>query len=285
MTPTESSLSPSSEDFAPAEGRVRLTCEGYIATITLDRPQKLNALTPEMLDELEDVAATVDRDTSVRAVILASSGDRSFCAGADIKRFAVLNGAQMWSAWTRRGHQVFDRLANLRQPTIAAIDGNAYGGGFELALACDLRVMAEGATLGLTEAGLGTVPGWGGTQRLPLLVGDSRAKYALFTAEAITAAEALDWGLVNDVVPAPNVIGRATAVAHQIAQRAPMAVQLAKQAVDVAHGRGSGMAIEGMAAAASAGTPDFAEGLDAFLNRRPPAFTGIEPTQTREGNR
>jgi enoyl-CoA hydratase/carnithine racemase len=268
----------------PHEGRVLLTTDGYVATITLDRPAKLNALTPEMLDQLEAAVAAVDADQSVRVAVLASSGDRVFCAGADIKRFSVLDGAQMWAAWTRRGHQVFDRLDCLRQPTIAAIDGDAYGGGFELAMACDLRILADSASLGLTEVGLGTVPGWGGTQRLPQLVGAARAKYALFTGAPIVAADAFAWGLANELAPAPEVHAAAGRLAKFIATRAPVAVQLAKQAVDLAGTAGAGVAIEGMAAAASAGVDDFAEGLSAFLTRRAPEFTGINPTPTSEGH-
>jgi enoyl-CoA hydratase len=280
-------MSAANDDFGaapPHEGRVLLTTDGYVATITLDRPAKLNALTPEMLDQLEAALASVDADTTVRVVILASSGDRVFCAGADIKRFSVLNGAQMWASWTRRGHQVFDRLAGVRQPTIAAIDGDAYGGGFELAMACDLRILDATASLGLTEVGLGTVPGWGGTQRLPQLVGPARAKYALFTGAPVLADDALAWGLVNELAPRADVLEAARRLATFIATRAPVAVQLAKQAVDLAGTPGGGQAIEGMAAATSAGVEDFAEGLSAFLTRRNPEFTGIEPSPTSEGH-
>ena len=266
-------------------GSVGLDVDGDIATITLNRPEKLNALTPTMLDELEQIVATVDANPSIRVAILASAGDRAFCAGADINLFAQLNGAQMWAQWTRRGHQVFDRVATLRQPTIAAIDGNAFGGGLELALACDLRVLADDAVLGLTEVGLGTVPGWGGTQRLPNQIGATRAKELVLTGAPIPAPTALAWGLVNHAVPRNEVHAKSIELATSIASRAPVAVQIAKQAIDIAQGGPAGMSTEGIGAAATAATSDFAEGLSAFTERRVPAFTGLAPTTpTHEGH-
>ena len=137
--------------------------------------RKLNALTLEMLDELFDCLRTV-HDSDARVMVLRGAGDKAFCVGADINRFAPLTAVQMWRDWTATGHRVFDALAGLRQPTIAVLHGAAFGGGFELALACDFRVVATDARLGLPEVGLGTVPGWGGTERLTELVGRARAK-------------------------------------------------------------------------------------------------------------
>jgi len=257
-------------------GRVELHVEDHVATVLLNRPDKLNALTPEMLDDLDGVLAAIDADPSVRAVVVISAGDRAFCVGADINRFKVLDGAAMWWHWTRRGHQVFDRLATLRQPTVVAIDGHAFGGGLELVLACDLRVASEDASLGLTEVGLGTVPGWGGTQRLPAQVGATRAKQLVLTGTPVSAQTALTWGLVNQVVSKDQVLKATYALAASMAVRAPMAVQMAKQAIDIADGgTAPGMALEGIAAAASAGVPDFAEGLAAFAERRTPEFAGL----------
>jgi enoyl-CoA hydratase len=256
-------------------GRVELHVEDDIATVLLNRPDKLNALTPEMLDDLDRVLARVDADPAIRAVVVISAGDRAFCVGADINRFKVLDGAAMWWHWTRRGHQVFDRLASLRQPTVAAIDGHAFGGGLEIALACDLRVVSREAQLGLTEVGLGTVPGWGGTQRLPAQVGATRAKQLILTGAPIDADTALAWGLVNDAVTRDKVLEAAYVLAAAMAVRAPLAVQMAKQAIDIAQGADPGPALEGIASAASAGVADFTEGLAAFGERRTPKFGGL----------
>jgi enoyl-CoA hydratase/carnithine racemase len=256
-------------------GRVDLRVDDDVATVLLNRPEKLNALTPEMLDDLDRVLTQIDADPAVRAVVVISAGDRAFCVGADINRFKVLDGATMWWHWTRRGHQVFDRLASLRQPTVVAIDGHAFGGGLELVLACDLRVVAHEAQLGLTEVGLGTVPGWGGTQRLPAQVGATRAKQLILTGTPIDAETALTWGLVNQAVTKDKVLETAYVLAAAMAGRAPMAVQMAKQAIDISQGANPGAALEGIAAAASAGVADFTEGLAAFGERRTPEFGGL----------
>jgi enoyl-CoA hydratase len=242
-----------------------------IATICLNRPAKHNALTPEMLDQLEAILITLDSDRDVRVVLLTAVGDRSFCAGADIKLFKALQPLDMWAHWTRLGHRVFDRLAGLRQPTIAAVSGNAYGGGFELALACDLRILADDATLGLTEVGIGTLPGWGGTGRLRDLVGAGRAKELIFTAEPLSAERALAWGVANRLVPKAEVINAAQALAVKIASRAPIAVQMAKQAIDADDAYA---AMEQVSSAASAFTDDAAEGFASFTEKRNPDYRG-----------
>jgi enoyl-CoA hydratase len=260
---------------ASPHGTVELRVDDVVATVLLNRPDRLNAISPEMLDALESVIATIDERDDIRAVVLSSAGERAFCAGADINRFRALDGTAMWAHWTRRGHQVFDRLASLRQPTVVAIDGDAHGGGLEIALACDLRVMASDATIGLTEATLGTVPGWGGTHRLARAAGASRAKLMVLAGEPVNAPTALAWGVVQAVTPRVQVLPEAHALAHRVAGRAPVAVQMAKQAIDASHNVGNGLIVEGLAAAASAAEPDFAEGLAAFTERRPALFTGI----------
>jgi enoyl-CoA hydratase len=255
----------------PETGQVDIEEEEALATICLNRPAKHNALTPEMLEQLEQILLDLDADRAVRVVLITAAGDRSFCAGADIKRFKALHPLDMWAQWTRRGHRVFDLLAGLRQPTIAAVSGNAYGGGLELALACDLRVVADDATLGLTEVGIGTLPGWGGTGRLRSLVGAGRAKQLIFTGEPLSADEALAWGLANQLSPKAEVIPTAHALAAKIADRAPIAVQMAKQAID------SGDAYQAMEQLASAGTAfteDAAEGLASFTEKRDPRYRG-----------
>jgi enoyl-CoA hydratase len=256
---------------APDVGQVSIDIEQAIATICLDRPAKHNALTPEMLQQLEQILVSLDPDRAVRVVLVTAAGERSFCAGADIKRFKALEPLDMWAQWTRRGHRVFDLLAGLRQPTIAAVSGNAYGGGFEIALACDLRILAEDATLGLTEVGIGTIPGWGGTGRLRDLVGAGRAKELIFTGEPLTADRALAWGVANQLAAKAEVIATARTLAVKIAGRAPIAVQMAKQAVDAGDAYG---AMEQVASAATAFTGDAAEGFASFVDKRDPHYTG-----------
>ena len=253
-------------------GRVAVEVTDGIAAVCLDRPAKHNALTPEMLGQLERILIDLDAQRSVRVVLVTGAGERSFCAGADIHRFKALHPLDMWAQWTRQGHRVLTQLAGLRQPTIAAVSGNAYGGGLELALACDLRIVADDAALGLTEVGIGTLPGWGGTGRLRDLVGPGRAKEMIFTGEPLTADRALAWGLANQLLPRAEVIKAARALAGKIADRAPIAVQMAKQAID------AGDAYQGMeqvASAATAYTEDAAEGLASFTEKRPPRYRGM----------
>ena len=252
-------------------GQVSVGIDAAIAIICLDRPAKHNALTPEMLEQLEQILVDLDADRAVRVVLVTAAGDRSFCAGADVKRFKALPPLDMWAQWTRRGHRVFDHLAGLRQPTIAAVSGNAYGGGFELALACDLRILADDAALGLTEVGIGTLPGWGGTGRLRDLVGAGRAKELIFTGEPLSAHRALAWGVANELAPRAEVLPVARAVAARIAARAPIAVQMAKQAIDSGDAY---RAMEQISSAATAYTDDAAEGLASFTERRDPHYRG-----------
>jgi enoyl-CoA hydratase/carnithine racemase len=259
------------EQTAPEVGQVSVTADGSVATICLDRPAKHNALTPEMIEQLGAILIDLDADRSVRVVVLTGAGDRSFCAGADIKRFKALEPLDMWAQWTRNGLRVFDHLAKLRQPTIAAVSGNAYGGGFELALACDLRVVADDATLGLTEVGIGTLPGWGGTGRLRDLVGAGRAKQLIFTGQPMTAEQALTWGIANQLTAKSEVVSAARELANLIASKAPISVQMAKQAIDSGNAY---QVMEQVASAATAYTDDAREGLASFTEKRPPDYSG-----------
>ncbi|HTO47748.1 MAG TPA: enoyl-CoA hydratase/isomerase family protein [Burkholderiales bacterium] len=251
-----------------------VTLDGPVATITLDRAEKLNALTMAMLDALETACGTIDRDESVRAVIVASTSDKAFCAGADILEWSPLGGIGMWQRWIRDGHRAFDRLARLRQPTIAAISGIAYGGGLELALACDLRIAAEGARFAFPEVTIGAVPGWAGSQRLPRVIGTGRAKQMILAGEPIDAATAANWGLVNEVVAADRLARRALELARRIAENAPTAVQASKQLVDAGSGEGRSTTLESLAAGLAASTDDAREGIAAFRAKRKPDYTG-----------
>jgi enoyl-CoA hydratase len=260
-----------SESAVPEIAEISVEVD-MVATICLNRPAKHNALTPEMLMQLEQILIDLDSDRMTRVVVVTAAGDRSFCAGADIKRFKVLEPLDMWAQWTRLGHRVFDRLAGLRQPTIAAVSGNAYGGGFELALACDLRIVADDATLGLTEVNIGALPGWGGTGRLRDLVGAGRAKELIFTGEPLTAERALAWGIANQLTLRAGVIPAAHALANKIVNRAPIAVQMAKQAINAGDAYA---AVEQVSSAATAFTEDAAEGFASFTEKRDPHYRGI----------
>lgn len=244
--------------------------DGAIAAIRLNRPEKLHALDEEMLARLADVVAEIDASTEIRVVLLGATGERAFSVGADILAWSSLEPIDMWRRWIRDGHRLFYQIAGLRQPVIAALNGYTLGGGLELALAADIRLAADRAQLGLPEVGIGAIPGWGGTQRLPALIGVGRAKQMIFSGKAISAATAEQWGLVNESLPSEQLEGRATELAEQIAANAPIAVQLAKQAID----GGEAATIEGIAGALTAHTDDAAEGLASFREKRRPRFSG-----------
>jgi enoyl-CoA hydratase len=250
--------------------KVNFTIEGRIARITLNRSEKLNALDPEMLAALEDAVSEAEQSREVRVIILEAAGEKAFCVGADILAWTALSPLDMWSQWVRRGHRVFERLERAKQPVICAIQGFAYGGGLELALACDIRIVTDAARFAMPEVKLGTVPGWGGTDRLPKLVGSARAKQMIFTGEPIGAEVAERWGLANEVVPAASLVDRARALAEKIAGNAPVAVQTAKQLI----ANSSSATLESLAAAVNAFSEDAKEGLAAFREKRPPKFEG-----------
>lgn len=248
---------------------VQLAITDSIATVTLNRPDKLNALNAEMLARLDAIADELDRASQVRVVLITGTG-RAFCVGADIFEWSSLPPLEMGRRWIRDGHRIFERFARLPQPLIAVLNGYTFGGGLELALAADLRLAAASSQLALPEAKLGIIPGWGGTQRLPALIGASRAKQMIFTGARINAAVAVQWGLVNEVVEDEKLMERAQQVAGEIAANGPVAVQLSKQLVD-----GAEMAaLEALAGSLAAYTADAQEGVAAFRERRTANFTG-----------
>jgi enoyl-CoA hydratase len=250
--------------------KVKFAIQGTIALITLDRPEKLNALDPEMLAALEDAVTQAEQSRQVRVIVLAAAGEKAFCVGADILAWTALSPLAMWSEWVRRGHRIFERLERAKQPVICAIQGFAYGGGLELALACDIRVVTDSARFAMPEVKLGTVPGWGGTDRLPKLIGSARAKQMIFTGEPISADVAERWGLANEVVPVVSLSDRVTELAEKIAGNAPVAVQTAKQLI----ASPSSATVESLAAAVNAFSDDAREGLAAFREKRSPKFEG-----------
>ncbi len=253
--------------------KITLTLDGPIATVTLNRPDKLNALDPEMLDGLEAALAQVDQDERTRVMLLTGAGERAFCVGADINAWAALEPLDMWRRWIRDGHRVFGRLAGLRQPVIAVLNGFTFGGGLELALAADVRLAADGIELAMPEVKIGTIPGWGGTQRLPALIGPARAKQMILTGDRIDARKAERLGLVNEVFPRAVLMNEALALARAMAQNAPLSVQMAKQLIDGGGGVSS-TALEALAGALAASTDDGREGIASFRERRPAQFEG-----------
>ncbi|MBP2703350.1 enoyl-CoA hydratase/isomerase family protein [Microbispora sp. RL4-1S] len=245
----------------------------HIATIRLDRP-KMNALSRQVQLEIAEAAALVDADAEVHAVIL-YGGERVFAAGADIKEMAGMSYADM-AVHSRTLQDCFTAVARIGKPVIAAITGYALGGGCELALCADFRVAGESARLGQPEITLGIIPGAGGTQRLPRLVGPARAKDLIFTGRHVTAAEALAIGLADQVVPDPEVYTAALELAATFVGGPAAAVRAAKQAVD----RGletdldTGLEIERLQFAGLFATDDAREGMTAFAEKRRPTFTG-----------
>lgn len=257
-----------------AESLIQLERDGAVATVTLNRPAKLNSLTPAMLDQLEVVARQLDADSDVRVVVLLGGGEKAFCVGADINEWAALQPLDMWRRWVRRGHQVFDQWARLRQPVITAINGHAFGGGLELAITGDIRIAVEQAQFALPEASIATCPGWSGTQRLVQLIGASRAKYLALSGMRQSAADALAVGLVHEVVPAVEFRSRVNALAREMTTKAPVSLQLTKQLINAAAGEDAAATLEAMAGALAASTQDATEGIQSFREKRAPRYLG-----------
>lgn len=257
-------------EAAPGQ-HVLVSIEGPVATITLNRPEKLNALTLPMLADLDAALIAIDSDAEVRVVVITGAGAKAFSAGADVVAWSSLSPLDMWRTWTRTGQRVLDRLESLRQPTIAVLNGVAFGGGLELALACDLRIAADHVKVGAPEVGIGTVPGWGMTTRLVTVVGPARAKQMILTGSPIDAEKAAAWGVVSEVVPADELAGRAGELAARISAQAPVAVQVAKQLIDANRPRTS---LEPLGGGLTAFTDDAGEGQAAFRERRTPTYRG-----------
>lgn len=253
---------------------VVVTSEGPVTHLRLNNPP-LNLVTVDLVARLDAVLAEVERDESVRVVVVTGTGDRAFCAGSDVKEFEELRG-RVGEGKLLREKAVYRRLAKLPMPTVAAIEADALGGGFELALCCDLTVVSETARIGLPEVRLGVMPGSGGTQRLPRLVGLARAKEMILTGEIVDGAEAARMGLVNRAVPAGEVLSTAGAIAETIGQRGPVAVREAKRCIDLALdvSLDEGLAAELDASERIFLSEDVLEGSRAFFSKRPPDFPG-----------
>ncbi|AXL49580.1 short chain enoyl-CoA hydratase [Paraburkholderia caffeinilytica] len=253
---------------------IQIEKTGPVAVVTLNRPEKLNSLTPSMLDQLEVAAGNLEADTALRAVVFTGAGERAFCVGADINEWAALAPLDMWRVWVARGHRIFDRWATLRLPVVAAINGPAFGGGLELAAVADVRVADPAATFALPEASIATCPGWSGTQRLVSLIGPSHVKSLALTARRIDAHRAYEIGLIDEIAEPKESLKEAIAIAERIATLAPVSVQLTKQLINAASGHGAGATLEAMAGALSATTQDAQEGMASFRERRKAQYEG-----------
>ena len=249
--------------------------EKGIATIYINRPEKLNALNKAIIQELHDTLKMMDENSEVRVIIITGNGEKAFVAGADIAEFAhfsVKEGSQL----AAQGQQIlFDFIENMKTPVIAAINGFALGGGLELAMACHIRIASENAKMGLPETSLGVIPGYGGTQRLPQLVGKGRAMEMILTAGMISAEDAYRSGLVNHVLPQAKLLDFTKALAQRIMKNSPVAIAKAIKAVNANFVSGlNGFEVEINAFGECFATEDFREGTTAFLEKRKADFKG-----------
>jgi len=265
----------SSTHTAAAYTNLTLERKDAVAIVTIARPEKLNALNRAVLGEIDHVFTALAADASVRAIVVTGAGEKSFVAGADIGELSVLDtrGAEEASAY---GSAIFRRIERMRAPVIAAVNGFALGGGCELAIACHMRYASEKAKFGLPEVGLGIIPGYGGTQRLPRLVGLGIASELIATGRMVDANEALRIGLVNRVVPAAELMDAVLALAGEIASKAPLAVAAALEAarLGLETDLDTGLRFESTLFGILGSTKDMHDGLSAFVEKRKPTFEG-----------
>ena len=254
---------------------ILITTENGIGQITINRPSKLNALNKVTVQELHDAFENLEKDDNVRVIIISGEGDKAFVAGADISEFAnfsVEEGAQL----AAQGQELlFDFVEKLKTPVIAAVNGFALGGGLELAMACHFRIASDNAKMGLPEVSLGVIPGYGGTQRLPQLIGKGRAMELIMTAGMIDAETAKSYGLVNHVVPQAELLEFTKGIAAKIMKNSPMAIGKAIKAINANYKYDvDGFDVEIRNFGKCFGTEDFKEGTTAFLEKRKASFTG-----------
>jgi enoyl-CoA hydratase len=252
---------------------VQLVIADHVAIITLARPEKLNALDETMVALLGDAADRIDRDPSVRVAILTGAG-KAFCAGGDIAAWGALSPLQMGQDWVRTGHRVFDKLARLKVPLIAALNGHALGGGLELAATADFRICEAQAKIGLPETGIGMIPGWSGTQRLVARFGAGVVRRLSLMGEIVTAERALSLGIVDEVVETGAVLNAARIVAERVLARGPVATTIAKQLINAAQGEDAAAAMEILAGSLVSYTDDVKAGVGAFQRKQKPVFQG-----------
>lgn len=248
---------------------------GATRIITINRPDQMNALNKATIEELHNAFADAEADESVRAIVLTGAGEKAFVAGADIKEFASFS-IEQGNELSLLGHeQLFNFVERLNTPVIAAVNGYAFGGGLELAMSCHMRVASSNAVMGLPEVSLGVIPGYGGTQRLPRLVGRGKATELIVTAGRLTAADALQWGLVNHVVELESLTKFTTDLAGKIEKLSPSAISSALRAVQAGFdSEAIGLKAEAEEFGKCFGTEDFKEGTTAFMEKRKATFTG-----------
>jgi methylglutaconyl-CoA hydratase len=247
----------------------------HVALITLNRPEAANAMSKALLDDLNSIVDELNSNKQINCVIITGSGEKAFCAGADLKERKGMNDEQVVDAVRYIGKSVL-AVESIKVPVIAAINGVAFGGGLELALGCDIRIAADSAKLGLTETSLAIIPGAGGTQRLPRLIGVGRAKQLIFSAKAISASDALSIGLVEEIVPKEELLHYAIDVAKSIAKNGPIALRQAKMAINqgMQTDLSTALEIEHLCYKETIKTNDRLEGLEAFKEKRTPVYHG-----------
>lgn len=246
----------------------------HIATVTINRPDKLNALNIQVIEELGSCLMDLNQNDNIRCIILTGAGEKAFVAGADISEFANFSVEEGKNLAADGQRKLFDLVENLTTPVIAAVNGFALGGGLELAMSCHMRVASDNARMGLPEVSLGVIPGYGGTQRLPNLIGKGRAMELIATAQMIKAEQAEDYGLVNHVVTQAELMSKCYSIAEKICANSPTAIGFAIQAVNAGFSNKSGFTSEIDLFGKAFGTVDFKEGTTAFLEKRKAEFKG-----------
>jgi enoyl-CoA hydratase len=260
------------ETIDTGDARIVAVVDGASATLTINRPEKLNSLDFDMVLALERAAHMLDLNKSVRAVVMTGAGEKSFCAGGDVEAWSQLSPDDFGMQWVRHGHRAFDALARMRQPLIAVLNGHCLGGGLELAVTADIRIAEEHVKIGLPETGIGIIPGWSGTQRAVRRFGSQIVRRMSLAGEIFVAAEAERVGLVDKVVAKGSGLAVAQDMAEKIASRGPKATALSKLLINIAEGEEREAAVEAIAGEIAAGSADLKEGIAAFRAKRKPSF-------------
>ncbi len=248
--------------------------EGNRAFIGLNRPEKFNALSLEMLQELSDCIDAIDKDSEIWTVIIYSKAPKAFSVGADINDFNRSSALMKWHHWVRQGHQLIEKISNLLQPVIVVTQGFVFGGGLEFAVAGDIRIAEESSIFALPETSIGTLPGWGGHKKVLDLIGISKTKMMVFTGDRINAQKALEYGLVDQIVPREKGMEAAMELTEKIMGNSPISIRLSKQIIMASNGEKTGSTLESMASAIAAFSEDGQEGVKGFAEKRKPIYKG-----------